>query len=295
MHSSSAKTHALALTFAMCLMAAAQAQTTWYVDDDGDEANGCTSWADACPELQTALSLASPGDQIWAAQGTYTPSEQPDPKDPRTATFQLQSGVAIYGGFDGTEGTLEDRAGLFDQTILTGDLTGDDAPVPCGRDPADCYPFGGLCIDGFCVIEQNNGENAYHVTTGSATDVSAILDGFTITAGNADGVPADLLSRLARSSPQSPHTLSRVTDSLGCLRSRLAARLVVGRKHLMRQQGYLSLIRFDLGSMFSALERGAPRTQRDCPTALPSRRGPQPKAQALLSQAPVHFARGSRA
>lgn len=50
-----------------------EAQTVWYVDDDGDLGNSCTSWPDACPELQTALSLAGPGDQVWIAIGTYKP------------------------------------------------------------------------------------------------------------------------------------------------------------------------------------------------------------------------------
>ncbi len=43
------------------------------MDDDGDVAGGCTSWKDACPELQTAQSLANAGDQIWVAAGTYKP------------------------------------------------------------------------------------------------------------------------------------------------------------------------------------------------------------------------------
>ena len=44
--------------------ASAQAQTVWYVNDDGDPDNDCQSWSDACPELQTALSMADDGDQI---------------------------------------------------------------------------------------------------------------------------------------------------------------------------------------------------------------------------------------
>ena len=49
--------------------------------------------------------------------------------------------------------------------MLSGDLWGDD-------DPND--PF------------NNNLENTYHVVTGSGTDDTAILDGLTITAGNAN-------------------------------------------------------------------------------------------------------------
>ncbi len=142
----------------LLITASASAQTVWYVNDAGDAGNGCTSWEDACPELQTALGLANSGDQVWLAEGTYTPA---GPGGDRTATFQLITGVALYGGFDGSERTLEDRAGLFDQTILSGDLNGDD-------------DTGG-----------DNSENSYHVTTGSGTGLSAILDGFTITAGHA--------------------------------------------------------------------------------------------------------------
>ena len=32
----------------------------------------------------------------------------------------------------------------------------------------------------------NNGENSYHVVTGSGTDSTAVLDGFTITGGKCE-------------------------------------------------------------------------------------------------------------
>ena len=148
----------------MLITASARAQTVWYVDDDGDSENSCTSWADACPELQTALSLATDGDQIWVAEGTYRPAydvKTGQHTGNREASFQLIGGVALFGGFDGTEDNLEDRPGFFDQTILTGDIgTPDD-----------------------------DSDNSYHVVTGSGTDESTILDGFTITAGNADSSP----------------------------------------------------------------------------------------------------------
>ncbi len=155
---------------ALCIAlfaASAQGQTVWYVDDDGDSEDGCTSWQDACPELQTALSLAGDGDQIWVAVGTYRPDydvKTGQHTGDREASLQLINSVALYGGFEGTESTLEDRPGLFDQTILSGDLLDDDGPDL-----------------------ENNDENSYHVTTGSGTDTTAIVDGFTITAGNADG------------------------------------------------------------------------------------------------------------
>ncbi len=181
----------IAAQVVLSALGSAGAQTTWYVNDDAGPPNGCTSWVDACPDLQTALSLANSGDQIWVAAGTYTPA---GPAGERTATFQLESGVALYGGFAGTEDpqdplfTLADRDFVANQTILSGDLDGNDAPVACTVNSPDCNSFGGLCgDDGFCIIATNNTENSYHVVTGSGTNATALLDGFTITAGNGNG------------------------------------------------------------------------------------------------------------
>jgi predicted outer membrane repeat protein len=58
------------------------------------------------------------------------------------------------------------------ETILSGDLNGNDVDVP---DPCDLLD------------EPTRAENSYHVVTGSLSDETAVLDGFTITAGNADG------------------------------------------------------------------------------------------------------------
>ncbi len=153
------------LAASLMTASAAQAQTTWYVNDDSDAGNGCTSWLDACPELQTALSLANAGDQIWVAEGTYKPDYDVNTGQHtgnRQTSFHLISGVALYGGFDGTETTLEDRAGLFDATILSGDLMGDD-DGPGG----------------------NSGDNVYHVVFADDTPASTVLDGFTVSAARA--------------------------------------------------------------------------------------------------------------
>ena len=114
----------------------------------------CTSWATAC-ELQTAMFKANPGDQIWVAKGTYKPTKSAT----RTATFQLESGVAIYGGFPPADGTWIQRDWVNNLTTLSGDI--------------------GLPGD--------NSDNSYHVVTGSGVDINAVLDVFTISGGNANG------------------------------------------------------------------------------------------------------------
>jgi len=115
------------------------------------------SWAAAYNDLQNALD--DPASEIWVAAGTYTPDR--DTGD-RSASFRLPTNVAIYGGFPPGGGAWEDRNPAVYETALSGDLNGDDGP-------------------GFA----NNGENSYHVVftyQASATN----LDGFTITAGNAN-------------------------------------------------------------------------------------------------------------
>lgn len=132
------------------------ATNIWYVDDDATGGGNGTSWADAYNYLQDALAAAGQGDEIWVAEGTYRP-DQGDGKtsSDQTATFALVDGVAIYGGFAGGETSLDERDWHINKAILSGDLSG--------------------------------GYYSYHVVTGSGTDETATLVGFTITAGNATG------------------------------------------------------------------------------------------------------------
>jgi predicted outer membrane repeat protein len=117
-------------------------------------ANNGTCWANAYTSLQSALSAAVSGDEIWVAAGTYKPTTGTD----RAATFQLKNSVPVYGGFAGNESSRVQRKPTVNVTILSGDI-------------------GTLGVPG---------DNVYHVVTGNSSG-SAILDGFTITAGNADG------------------------------------------------------------------------------------------------------------
>jgi hypothetical protein len=147
---------------------------TIYVNDDAGGANNGTSWTDAYTSLRSALIAAGSGDQIWVAAGTYKPGNS------RSDSFQMKNGVAIYGGFVGNEDPnsfgLADRDFVSNETILSGDLAGNDVDV---NDPTDLLD------------DPSRGENSYHVVFGSDTDESAVLDGFTITGGNANSFEAD--------------------------------------------------------------------------------------------------------
>ncbi len=143
-------------------------------DDSGDG----LSWANAKKTLQAALDLAGSGDQIWMKAGTYKPTTEVEESGTRYQTFQMKEGVAIYGGFAGGEDPatfdLADRDFVTNETILSGDLNGDD-----NFDAAN-GGYQGTTGD----------DNCYHVfyhPDGLGLTSSAVLDGFTITGGNANG------------------------------------------------------------------------------------------------------------
>jgi parallel beta-helix repeat protein len=155
-------------------MGAYEYRTAIYVDASAGGANNGTSWPDAFNYLQDALDDAVSGDQIWVAEGIYYPSELIDPCDPRTATFQMINGVAIYGGFPPGGDTFANRDPNMHETILSGDLSGNDNPSTPAED---------------LLNDPCRTDNCYHVfyhPEGTNLDTTAILDGFTVTAGNAD-------------------------------------------------------------------------------------------------------------
>ena len=88
--------------------------------DDG------SSWGDAYTDLQSALGVVAEGDEIWVAQGVYKPTTGTS----RLTSFELDKGVALYGGFLGNESELSQRNDdpASNGTILSGDLSGDDVP-----------------------------------------------------------------------------------------------------------------------------------------------------------------------
>ncbi len=147
-----------------------------YVDDDANGANDGSSWHDAFNYLQDALYAAAntggEANNIRVAQGTYRPDrgQHQTPGD-RTASFYLQSDVTLYGGFAGF-GTPDPnvREPILFQTVLSGDLDGNDVYV---NDPRDL------------LNEPTRAENSYNVVTSSYSDATTVIDGFTITAGNA--------------------------------------------------------------------------------------------------------------
>lgn len=119
--------------------------------------NDGTSWEHAYRgplALQAALSASQPGDEIWVAAGTYAPAAS---GGPLTATFQMKAGLQLLGGFAGTETLATQRDPSLHVTTLSGDL--DANPLTPG--------------------------NVHHVVTSTGLNPPGVIDGFTVTGGDA--------------------------------------------------------------------------------------------------------------
>ena len=127
-----------------------------YVDKTATGNNDGSSWNDAFIELSstlnpTYLENCTGITEIQVAQGIYTPGIL------RDDTFQLQSNLAIYGGYSNGGGTRNSDPAT-NNTMLSGEI-------------------GATGI----------ADNSYHVVISKNTNNTAILDGFSISYGYAEG------------------------------------------------------------------------------------------------------------
>ncbi|UCG48098.1 MAG: right-handed parallel beta-helix repeat-containing protein [Phycisphaerales bacterium] len=141
---------------------------TIYVDSDASGSNNGSSWADAFADLQSALAVARiqpQAEQIHVAEGIYRPAEA---DGDRKAAFQLVEGIAVRGGYAGFGHPNPDARDIDAyETILSGDLNGNDLPGAGPQDPT-------------------KQDNACGVVTCADGGPDTLLEGFTITAGNAN-------------------------------------------------------------------------------------------------------------
>jgi trimeric autotransporter adhesin len=114
------------------------------------------SWATAFATLPPALLGATSGDEVWVAEGTYVPTADDD----RAVSLFLPSGVALRGGFVAGAASADAADPANHPSILSGEI---GAP--------------GIADNSFRVLQLT-----------SSSD-STLLDGFTITLGNADAPP----------------------------------------------------------------------------------------------------------
>lgn len=136
-----------------------------YVNENATGANTGLNWGDAFTSLTDALAFAPSKSEIWIATGTYKPNS-----GDRENTFAVvNDDVKIYGGFTGSETSINQRNFYNNITVLSGDINGNDTGVD--------------------FVGNGRGENVYHVITISGERV--IVDGIVVSGGQSDASSGD--------------------------------------------------------------------------------------------------------
>lgn len=175
------------MLFAMVLVAstALSQNKIYHVSPESKGTGDGLSWENATT-LANALDQAVAGDQIWV-QGFEQITDKSQLYIPDTADgFTLESGVKLYGGFEGREVNIADRQTLGKpyqlkyRSVLSGDIERNDV------------------VDNTNLIFPANTtrqDNATHVLTlnmapssgGNNNGYPTVVNGFTIIGGHADG------------------------------------------------------------------------------------------------------------
>lgn len=147
------------LTSLCCLLLSTGVMAQTFVKHDAGGNNDGSDWDNAYTDLSVALANTSSG-AIWVASGTYLPGSGAADS---SSTFKIQGNVSLYGGFAGTESSLEDRDIMANETILSGDINGDDVDND---------------------FTMNKGDNVQHVIVVDSLLNPITIDGLTIRGGN---------------------------------------------------------------------------------------------------------------
>lgn len=118
-----------------------------------------TSWQKPLNTLTSALARVKSGQQVWVAQGVYTPTTCSScTQSDRKISFIIPDSVKVYGGFIGIETNINQRDWKNNRTTLSGDIDNDGKP------------------------DKNSMRLVYTINVSSITT----LDGFTIANANAN-------------------------------------------------------------------------------------------------------------
>ncbi len=136
-----------------------------FVDSAAPDGGDGLSWAAASNDLMSTSLAATPGDEIWIAQGTYRPVGP----DGRNEAFELPCNAKLYGGFPtgGGDGTFGARDPNQFPTILSGDIG----------------------------VPDDHEDNSYNIIRMARYDSNVVLDGIDVRDADAVAGEGSLVAR----------------------------------------------------------------------------------------------------
>ena len=159
--------------------------TRYYVTVDAHSAGTGASWNDAM-SLATAISRAVAGDELWL-RGYADGGREYSYVVPKEG-YELKAGVRLYGGFAGTEASIDGRAVIDGKayrmayrTVLTADIKRDDTVDATNL----IFPANTSRQDNATRVLTLNLERTS--ASGNQNQQSTVVDGVTIARGHADG------------------------------------------------------------------------------------------------------------
>jgi gliding motility-associated-like protein len=147
-----------------------------YVDVDATGINDGSSWTDAYPDLQEALDAAQSGDTVWIAEGAYFPTTDGN----RFISFSIPDNVALYGGFEGVEATLDERNWEANTVILSGDIGVLGSTADNSYRVVSLTNVDNITIDGLSIQHGNNNFNSSIIENRSGGGLFASNSSFSL-------------------------------------------------------------------------------------------------------------------
>lgn len=175
----------------LLLGSAAKSQTIHYVTPTGENPTTGNKWEvaglsdDQILTLPEALAASNAGDQIWVLGFEEITSADQLYVVPDQSGFVLKSGVKLYGGFAGTERTIEERATLGEtpyfvyRSVLSGDINRDDTVDEINY----VYPANAKRVDNATHVLSLNMEPTQQ--SGNNNTYPTVVNGCTVIGGNA--------------------------------------------------------------------------------------------------------------
>lgn len=182
------KRNLLSTAFIVAMLSSSipSAATVWYVKA-GATGDG-KSWATASADIDSIIGVASAGDEVWIAEGTYKPTNLIRSNRRNSRAFTLKDGVSLYGGFAGTETDKIERVigtkpyEFTHETILNADDDVEDSWIRGFQNGSD-YNYAWNVESNVVIGTRNNGS---HVLYGAAAFSNpTVIDGLTLTGANA--------------------------------------------------------------------------------------------------------------